>query len=640
MVEKSYDSKSIQVLEGLEAVRKRPGMYIGGTGENGLHHLVYEVVDNAVDEALAGYCKVIQVKILKGNYIEVRDDGRGIPVDIHPDFNISSLELVLTKLHAGGKFIEDKSERAYKISGGLHGVGVSVVNALSDDFTAIVRREGKIYDQTFSKGHKKTNIKISGQCEETGTTIIFHPDSEIFDTTEYHYDTLASRLRELAFLNKGVRIELSDCRLNKVKNHTFEFSGGIISFVEHLNANKDPVHRPPIYLEAERQDISVEIAMQYNSGYNEIMFSYVNSINTKEGGTHVSGFKAALTRVFNDILKNHKMAMKLGTVFSGEDAREGLTAVLNIKLGNPQFEGQTKTKLGNAEVKGIIESMLSDGLKNYFEENPGVSEKLIQKAIQALQARMAARKAKELTRRKNALDDNSLPGKLADCSEKDASKCEIYIVEGDSAGGSAKQARDRAFQAILPLRGKILNVEKSRLDKIIQNREITTLISALGTGIGDDNFNIQKLRYHKIIIMTDADVDGAHITTLILTFLYRYMKDLLEEGTIYLARPPLYKIASGKQIVYCYSDKERDEQMDAQFKNKNVNIQRYKGLGEMNPDQLWETTMDPEKRILTRIKLEDAVAADEMITLLMGDKVESRRNFIFENALEAKNLDI
>ncbi len=637
--EEQYDATKIQVLDGLDGVRKRPSMYIGSTGAIGLHHLVYEVVDNSIDEALAGYCDTIIVKIKKGNIIEVTDNGRGIPVDIHPKFKISALEIVMTKLHAGGKF----DHKAYKISGGLHGVGISVVNALSEWCMVKVYRNGKIYCQKYERGKPITKLEIIGKTKLRGTKVTFKPDPTIFKDINFHYDTLAHRLRELAFLNKGITIEIIDERGKEIKEHKFQFKGGIISFVSYLSENKTPIHKPPIYFQDRREDIIIEVAIEYNTGYAENIFTYVNNINTQEGGTHLSGFKSALTRVFNDFVKKLGLEKKLTGGLQGDDVREGLTAVLSLKIKDPQFEGQTKMKLGNSEVEGIVYSIVYDKLSEYFEHYPKIAKKLIEKAIASSHAREAAKKAKELVRRKEALDiDNSLPGKLADCTEKDASLSELYLVEGDSAGGSAKQGRDRKFQAILPLRGKILNVEKARLDKILSNDEIRTIISAIGAGIGKDDFDISKIRYHKIIIMTDADVDGSHIRTLILTFFFRYMPALIEQGYIYIAQPPLYRITDGKEIKYAYSDEERDKIIE-KFKKigkKELRIQRYKGLGEMNPQQLWETTMNPEKRTLLKVTLEDAVEADETFSILMGDQVEPRRKFIEKYAKKVRNLDI
>ena len=628
-----YNASEIQVLKGLEAVRKRPGMYIGSTGERGLHHLVYEIVDNAIDEALAGYCDHIEVTIEQDNSITVVDNGRGIPVDMH-ESGKPAVEVVLTVLHAGGKFGGD----GYKVSGGLHGVGVSVVNALSTSMEVQVKRDGKIYEIAFQRGVTVKPLTVVGTTEETGTRVHFVPDPEIFSVTTYSYETLRHRLRELAFLNHGITITLTDDRVDPVKAETFHFEGGISSFVEHLNRKKEKLNPEPIYFNGVKDDTVVEIAMQYNDSYQENIYSFVNNINTEEGGTHLAGFKLALTRAANDFARKQGILKDKDANLSGDDVREGLTCVISLKIREPQFEGQTKTKLGNSEVRGIVDSIVTEGLSEYFEENPVITKKIIEKSIMAARAREAARKARELTRRKNALEVSSLPGKLADCSIKDPEQAEIYLVEGDSAGGSAKQGRDRRFQAILPLRGKILNVEKARLDKIFANAEIRTMITAFGTGISED-FDLSKRRYGKIIIMTDADVDGAHIRTLLLTFLYRYMKPLIEHGHVYIAQPPLYQIRKGKKHWYTYSDDELARKLD-EVGRDGVNVQRYKGLGEMNPEQLWETTMDPEGRTMLRVEMEDAEAADELFTILMGDKVEPRRQFIEENAKLVRNLDI
>ncbi|MBT4825024.1 DNA topoisomerase (ATP-hydrolyzing) subunit B [Candidatus Woesearchaeota archaeon] len=624
----SYKAEKIQVLGGLDAVRKRPAMYIGSTSIRGLHHLVYEVVDNSVDEALAGHCTEIKVFINEDNSIKVIDNGRGIPVDIHPKFNRPALEIVLTKLHAGGKF--DKG--SYKVSGGLHGVGVSCVNALSKKLIVTVKRDGRIYEMEFERGKVAKEIKELGDSDEQGTTVQFWPDNEIFTETVFNFDTLSSRLRELAFLNKGLKISIKDERDGK--ENVFQYEGGILSFVEHINKNKTPLCEP-IYFTKEKGEYELEISMQYNNSYQENIFSFANNINTIEGGSHLAGFKTALTRTFNNYAEKNKLKdVKLNS----EDVREGLAAVISIKLAEPQFEGQTKTKLGNSEVKGIVDSIVSSGLNTYLEENPRVAKQVVEKFITAAKAREAARKARDLTRRKSALEGSSLPGKLADCQERDASKCEVFIVEGDSAGGSCKQGRDRKFQAVLPLRGKILNVEKSRLHKILSSQEIVTVITALGTSIGEE-FNIEKLRYHRIIIMTDADVDGAHITCLLLTFFYRYMPKLIENGHVYIAQPPLFKVKKGKQQWYVYKEEELFKKIK-EIGKENVNLQRYKGLGEMNPDQLWDTTLDPDTRILKKVTIEDAVAADEIFTILMGDQVEPRRKFIEDHAKEVKNLDV
>lgn len=690
-----YIANNIQVLEGLEAVRKRPSMYIGSTDTRGLHHLVYEVVDNSVDEALAGFCSHIEVVIHEDGSVSVTDDGRGIPVDIHSKYDKPALEVVLTVLHAGGKFDKD----TYKVSGGLHGVGVSVVNALSEWLIADVYRDGIHYRQKFSRGVPVSSLEEIGLVEKSGTKITFLPDNKIFETINFSYNVLLGRLRELAFLNKGISIELTDKRPEQItedlldalyedgvsdisdddasgdlfgedkndidsdlfeapkkdsektislkrektssddlKNHALlHYEGGIISFVEYLNKGKSLLHEKPIYFEKEKDGTSVEISMMYTASYNSNVHSFVNNINTYEGGTHLSGFRSALTRVANDYIRRNNLDRD-GDGLTGDDIREGLTAIINVKVLEPQFEGQTKTKLGNSEVRGIVESLVSEGLTDFFEENPKVSQAIFEKALLAKKARIAAKKARELTRRKNALDVSTLPGKLADCSEKDASLCELYIVEGDSAGGSAKMGRDRATQAILPLRGKILNVEKSRKDRALKNNEIASMITALGSGFKEET-DLEKLRYHKIIIMTDADVDGAHIRTLLLTFFFRYMPDLIHSGHIYIAQPPLYKIKKGKNEYYVYSDKEMKETMD-KIGEKGTTVQRYKGLGEMNPDQLWETTMNPETRTLLRVTVEDAIAADEIFDVLMGDEVPPRRKFIQDHAKEVVNLDV
>ncbi len=632
MSDKKYDAGKIQVLEGLEAVRKRPSMYVGSTDYRGLHHLVYEVVDNSIDEALAGYCANIDVTINRDNSVTVQDDGRGIPVDIHEKYNKSALEVVMTMLHAGGKF----DTESYKVSGGLHGVGVSVVNALSEWMEAEVYRNGNIYFQRYQRGKSMGDVEVRGTSELTGTKMTFKPDYEVFEVVDISFETISKRLREMAFLNMGVKIKIKDERTGDEK--LFHYEGGIVAFVEHLNKNKTTLHQPPIYFQKSRNSTQVEIAIQYNDSYTETVFSFANNINTHEGGTHLSGFKAALTRTANDYAKEHGL-VKGAAKLSGEDIREGLTAIISVKLTNPQFEGQTKTKLGNSEVKGIVETLVGEGLGEFLEEHPKEAENIISKSVLAAQAREAARKARELTRRKSALEISSLPGKLADCSEKDASKCELYLVEGDSAGGSAKQGRSRNFQAILPLRGKILNVQKARLNKILNNLEIRALITAIGTGLGDD-FDIGKARYHKIIIMTDADVDGAHIRTLLLTFFYQYMRPLIEIGYVYIAQPPLYRIKKGKATHYVYNDAQLEEKMEEMGGSHGVGIQRFKGLGEMNPDQLWDTTMDPDTRTLVQVMLENAMEADEIFTILMGDKVEPRRLFIEQHAREVKNLDI
>jgi len=633
----SYDESQIQVLEGLEAVRKRPGMYIGTTGPRGLHHLVYEIVDNSIDEALAGYCKNIKVAIHEDNSITVSDDGRGMPVGMHPKMGKPTVEVIMTVLHAGGKF----GGGGYKVSGGLHGVGASVVNALSEVCEVEVRREGHIWKQRYERGKTMTGLDIVGDYTTggTGTKTYFKPDPDIFEEMEYDYDTLAQRLRELAFLNKGIRITLTDERPDG-KSEEFHYEGGIKSFVAYLNRNKETLHKEPVYFEKKKDDISVEIALQYNDSYNENIFSFANNIDTVEGGSHVVGFKTALTRVFNDYAKKYGFLRDSDKNLTGEDIREGLTTVISVKLLEPQFEGQTKTKLGNSEVRGIVDSVVGEGLSNFLEENPAVGKVILEKSLMASRAREAARKARELTRRKSVLESTTLPGKLADCSSKDPSECEIYIVEGDSAGGSAKQGRNRKFQAILPLRGKIMNVEKQRLDKILNSEMISAMITAFGAGIGKD-FDTEKLRYHRIIIMTDADVDGAHIRTLLLTFFYRYMREMVEKGHVYIAQPPLYKVSKAKKDYYVYSDRELEKLLaELGGKDSSMDIQRYKGLGEMNAEQLWDTTMDPEKRILLRTTIDDAIAADEIFTILMGDQVEPRREFIQRNAKKVVNLDI
>lgn len=629
-----YDENQIQVLEGLEAVRKRPGMYIGSTSARGLHHLVYEIVDNSIDEALAGFCKNIEVFIHKDNSITVTDDGRGMPVGMHPKMKKPTVEVIMTVLHAGGKF----GGGGYKVSGGLHGVGASVVNALSELCEVEVKREGHIWKQSFERGKVKTGLEIVGDSEGHGTKIHFKPDAEIFEEVEYDYDTLAQRLRELAFLNKNIRITLSDERIDKLE--VFHYEGGIKSFVSYLNRNKQVINKEPIYVEGNKQDCSVEISIQYNDGYTENIFSFANNIDTVEGGTHLAGFKSALTRAFNDYAKKFGILKENDKNLSGEDIREGLTAVISVKLIDPQFEGQTKTKLGNSEIRGIVDGIVGEGVSSFLQENPQVAKSILDKSLMASRAREAARKARELTRRKSILENTSLPGKLADCSSKDPKECEIYLVEGDSAGGSAKQGRNRRFQAILPLRGKIMNVEKQRLDKILGYEEIRAMITAFGGGIGKD-FDVEKIRYDRIIIMTDADVDGAHIRTLLLTFFYRYMKELVDQGHVYIAQPPLYKVAKGKKEHYAYSDKELEKLLeDVGGKDNNTNIQRYKGLGEMDATQLWDTTMNPDERVLLQVTVEDAMAADEIFTILMGDKVEPRREFIQENAKKVINLDI
>ncbi len=628
-----YGAEQIQVLEGLEAVRKRPSMYIGSTDAHGLHHLVYEVVDNSIDEALAGYCNNIEVTIRPDHSVRVVDNGRGIPTEVIPKYQKSALEVVMTMLHAGGKF----DNNAYKVSGGLHGVGVSAVNALSEWLEVEVRREGKLYKQRYECGKPVTAVTFIGESTQAGTTVTFKPDKTIFETLEFNLDTLAARLRELAFLNKGVKISLKD--EFSQKEEVFQYEGGIVSFVEFLNKNKTPLHEKTIYFQKQKDTTVVEIAMQYNDSYTENVYAFANNINTHEGGTHLAGFKAALTKVSNDYAKS-KGLLKGEEKLSGDDVREGLTAIINVKLTNPQFEGQTKTKLGNSDIKGIVETLVSDGLSEFFEENPAAGKSILSKALEAAEAREAARKARELTRRKNALEISSLPGKLADCSEKDPARSEIYIVEGDSAGGSAKQGRDRKFQAILPLRGKILNVEKARLTKILKNEEIRALITAIGAGIGEgEEFDIEKTRYHKIVVMTDADVDGSHIRTLLLTLFYRYMRPLIESGFIYIAQPPLFKVKKGKSEFYVYNEEELNKKL-AEIGRDGIAMQRYKGLGEMNPQQLWDTTMNPESRTMLKVSLEDAIKADEIFTILMGDKVEPRREFIERHAKDVRNLDV
>ncbi|MGP4077803.1 DNA topoisomerase (ATP-hydrolyzing) subunit B [Halobacillus sp. K22] len=630
----SYDESQIQVLEGLEAVRKRPGMYIGSTNEKGLHHLVWEIVDNSIDEAMAGHCDQIQVIIEKDNSISVTDNGRGIPVGIQEKTGRPAVEVIMTVLHAGGKF----GGGGYKVSGGLHGVGASVVNALSSTLEVFVHRDGKIHYQAFHRGVPEEDLKVIGDTEITGTRIQFKPDEEIFsETTEYNFETLATRTRELAFLNRGLTISIEDKRTDE-EPVSYYYEGGIRSYVEHLNRTREVLHEP-FFIESEQDDISIEIALQYNDGFASNLYSYANNIHTYEGGTHESGFKTGLTRVINDYARKNNMFKETDPNLTGDDVREGLTAIISIKHPDPQFEGQTKTKLGNSEARTVTDALFSEGFSKFLFENPNMARIVVEKGLMASRARMAAKKARELTRRKNALEVSNLPGKLADCSSKDPSISEIYVVEGDSAGGSAKQGRDRHFQAILPLRGKIINVEKARLDKILSNNEVRAIITALGTGIGED-FDISKARYHKIVIMTDADVDGAHIRTLLLTFFYRYMRPLIENGYIYIAQPPLYKIQQGKAVYYTYSDKQLDTMLAELPNSPKPGVQRYKGLGEMNPEQLWETTMDPETRTLLQVSLEDAIGADETFDILMGDKVEPRRNFIEENAQYVQNLDV
>ena len=632
----SYDENQIQVLEGLEAVRKRPGMYIGSTNSKGLHHLVWEIVDNSIDEALAGYCTDINIQIEKDNSITVVDNGRGIPVGIHEKMGRPAVEVIMTVLHAGGKF--DGS--GYKVSGGLHGVGASVVNALSTELDVTVHRDGKIHRQTYKRGVPVTDLEIIGETDHTGTTTHFVPDPEIFsETTEYDYDLLANRVRELAFLTKGVNITIEDKREGQERKNEYHYEGGIKSYVEYLNRSKEVVHEEPIYIEGEKDGITVEVALQYNDSYKSNIYSFTNNINTYEGGTHEAGFKTGLTRVINDYARKKGLIKENDPNLSGDDVREGLTAIISIKHPDPQFEGQTKTKLGNSEARTITDTLFSTAMETFMLENPDAAKKIVDKGLMAARARMAAKKARELTRRKSALEISNLPGKLADCSSKDPSISELYIVEGDSAGGSAKQGRDRHFQAILPLRGKILNVEKARLDKILSNNEVRSMITALGTGIGED-FNLEKARYHKVVIMTDADVDGAHIRTLLLTFFYRYMRQIIEYGYVYIAQPPLYKVQQGKRVEYAYNDKELEELLKTLPQTPKPGLQRYKGLGEMNATQLWETTMDPSSRTLLQVTLEDAMDADETFEMLMGDKVEPRRNFIEANARYVKNLDI
>ena len=634
-----YGADQIQILEGLEAVRKRPGMYIGSTSSRGLHHLVYEIVDNAVDEALAGYCDKIEVTINEDNSITVEDDGRGIPVDINHKAGKSALEVVYTVLHAGGKF----GGGGYKVSGGLHGVGASVVNALSTTLCVEVYKEGKIYFQSYHIGKPDEDVKVIGTCEEDkhGTKVTFHPDPDIFEETVYDYDTLKQRLRETAFLTKGLRIILKDLREDPVREHDFHYAGGIKEFVTYLNKSKESLYPEVIYCEGTKDNVYVEVAMQHNDSYNDASYSFVNNIITPEGGTHLTGFRNALTKTFNAYARDNKILKDSDAQLSGDDIREGLTAIISIKIEEPQFEGQTKQKLGNSEARGAVDSIVSEQLTYFLEQNPAIAKTICEKSLLAQRAREAARKARDLTRRKTALEGMSLPGKLADCSDKDPKNCEIYIVEGDSAGGSAKTARSRATQAILPLRGKILNVEKARLDKIYGNAEIKAMITAFGTGIHED-FDISKLRYHKIIIMTDADVDGAHISTLLLTFLYRFMPDLIKEGYVDLAQPPLYKIEKNKKVWYAYSDEQLNNILTEIGRDGNNKIQRYKGLGEMDAEQLWETTMDPERRILKRVIMDDETSSeiDLTFTTLMGDKVEPRREFIEANAKYVKNLDV
>ena len=645
-----YSAEKIQVLKGLEAVRKRPAMYIGDVGKKGLHHLVWEVVDNCIDEALAGHCNKVTIRILSGEGISVEDNGRGIPVDIHKTEGKSALEVVMTVLHAGGKFDKD----TYKVSGGLHGVGVSVVNALASECNVEVHREGKIHTQTYEKGEAKSKISVLGSTTKTGTKVTFYPDFNVFNHKNYHFNIIDERIRELAYLNKGLKISLVDERTPNGETSEHYYKGGLSEFVKYMDRSNQKIIDKPIYIEGEKETVPVELALSYNDSFRENMLTFVNNINTIEGGTHLAGFKSALTRSLNTYaVKNNLIKPIKGKTFSftGDDVREGLVAVLSIKIAEPQFEGQTKTKLGNGEVKGICDKIIREGLTEYFEQNPSVAKKIITKAETAARARAAAKKARELVRRKNVLDVSALPGKLADCSEKSPELCELYLVEGDSAGGSAKQGRDRRFQAILPLRGKVINAEKARIDKLLANNEIQTLITAIGAGFNDDeveetsvgDFNLEKLRYHKIIIMTDADVDGSHIRTLLLTFLYRKMPDLFYNGHIYIAQPPLYKLSQGKKMSYVYDDKEKDqtlERMSKENQTKKIDIQRYKGLGEMNPDQLWETTMDPERRTLLKVTVEERDKTNQTFTDLMGDNVEARRKFIETNAKFVVNLDI
>lgn len=636
MTQNNYGAENITVLEGLEAVRKRPGMYIGTTSERGLHHLVWEIVDNSVDEALAGYANRIEVSILPNNVIEVKDNGRGIPVDIHPKYGKSALEIVLTVLHAGGKFENNN----YKVSGGLHGVGVSVVNALSEWTEVTVRREGKIYFQRYNRGIPEKDVEIIGESDTTGTTVKFKADYEIFETLVYSFTTLETRLRELAYLNKGLHIVLSDFRKEPNKVVDLEFEGGILDYIKEIEKDNTQIIKSPVYMSGEVDNISVEIAMSYNTNQRETIYSFVNNINTHEGGTHVSGFRTALTRVINDLGKSSGLVKDKDGKLQGTDIREGLTAIVSVKVPQPQFEGQTKTKLGNSEVTGVVSTVAGAQIKMYLEDTPNDLKVIVEKILNSKKAREAAQRARELVLRKSALEVGSLPGKLADCSSKNPKECEVYIVEGDSAGGSAKQGRDRSFQAILPLRGKIINVEKSGLHRALENGEVRAMVTAFGTGIGD-NFNIEKLRYGKIIIMTDADVDGAHIRTLILTFFYRYMTDLIYNENVYIAQPPLYKVTQGKKVMYAYTDKQLKEIVNGlEGEDKRYTLQRYKGLGEMNPEQLWETTMDPDTRTLLKVTIDDAREADILFDKLMGDKVEPRKEFIEEHAEFVKNLDI
>jgi DNA gyrase subunit B len=632
---REYSAEKIQVLQGLQAVRKRPGMYIGSTGPRGLHHLVYEVVDNAVDEAMAGYCDEISVVIETDNAIRVEDNGRGFPVDIHPTEKKPGVEVAMTTLHAGGKF----DHGSYKVSGGLHGVGVSVVNALSEWLEVEVMRDGRRYHQRYERGDKASELREIGSAEATGTIVRFRPDPEIFEALDFEYETLATRLRELAFLNKGVQIEFQDMRGDSPRIDVYRFDGGLVEFVKHLNKSRKPLHPKPMYVETTKEDVEVQCAIQYNDSYTETLFTYVNNINTHEGGTHLSGFKAALTRTINAYANDRGLFKKADFTLSGDDVREGLTAVLSVKVMEPQFEGQTKTKLGNSEVRGIVESVMNEALSSWMQENPGSAKAVVEKAMQAARAREAARKARDLTRKKSALEGGILPGKLADCSIDDPMLSELYLVEGDSAGGSAKQGRDRNFQAILPLRGKILNTIRARVDKVLSNEEIRTIITAIGTGFGEDEFKLELSRYGKIIIMTDSDVDGSHIRTLLLTFFFQWMRELIDAGKIFIAQPPLYRVWKGTKEFYCMDDEERFKAVE-RLGGNGVNIQRYKGLGEMNPDQLWKTTMDPDTRTILKVRMDDHTEAFELFQTLMGDDVEPRRAFIEKNAKYVKNLDV
>ena len=632
---REYSADKIQVLQGLQAVRKRPGMYIGSTGPRGLHHLVYEVVDNAVDEAMAGYCDEISVTIETDNAIRVEDNGRGFPVDIHPTEKKPGVEVAMTTLHAGGKF----DHGSYKVSGGLHGVGVSVVNALSEWLEVEVMRDGHRYHQRYERGGKASELKVVGESDATGTIVRFRPDPEIFQELDFQYETLAARLRELAFLNRGVQIEFEDLREQSPQADVYRYDGGLIEFVKHLNKNRKALHPMPMYVETTKDDVEVQCAIQYNDSYTETLFTFVNNINTHEGGTHLSGFKAALTRTINAYANERGLFKKAEFTLSGDDVREGLTAVLSVKVMEPQFEGQTKTKLGNSEVRGIVESVMNEGLSSWMQENPGGAKIVVEKAMQAARAREAARKARDLTRKKSGLEGGILPGKLADCSIDDPMLSELYLVEGDSAGGSAKQGRDRNFQAILPLRGKILNTIRARVDKVLSNEEIRTIITAIGTGFGEDEFKLELSRYGKIIIMTDADVDGSHIRTLLLTFFFQWMRELIDAGKIYIAQPPLYRVWKASKEFYCFDEDERQKAVE-RLGGNGVNVQRYKGLGEMNPDQLWKTTMDPETRTILKVRMDDQSEAYELFQTLMGDDVEPRREFIEKNAKYVRNLDV